>query len=115
MFDGHLSDSLPVNIVVPQGSMIGPLLFLLYLNNLPTIAQDCSVNMYADDTKIENMCKPNEHIQLENSLNNELCRLKMYFNINRLSINVVKCVFRLFRKCMIFEYILIMKPLKEYQ
>ncbi len=41
------------------------------------------------------MCKPDEHIQLENSLNNDLCRLKKYFDVNRLSINVSKCVFML--------------------
>ncbi len=76
MFVGHLSGPLPVNIGVPQGSILSPLFFLLYLNDLPTIAQDYSVNMYADDTEIENMCKPYEHIQLENSLNNNLCRLK---------------------------------------
>ncbi len=52
--------------------------------------------MYADDTEIENMCKPDEHIQLENSLNNDLCRLKKYFDVNILSINVAKCVFMLF-------------------
>ncbi len=51
--------------------------------------------MYADDTEIENMCKPDEHIQLESSLNNDLCRLKKYFDVNRLSINVAKCVFML--------------------
>ncbi len=93
MFDGPLSDPLPVNIGVPQGSILGLLLFLLYLNDLPTIAQDCSVNMYADDSEMENMCKPDEHMQLENSLNNDLCRLKKYFDVNRLSINVAKCVF----------------------
>ncbi len=41
------------------------------------------------------MCKPEEDIQLENSLNNDLCRLKKYFDVNRLSINVAKCVFML--------------------
>ncbi len=51
--------------------------------------------MYADDTEIENMCKPDEHIQLENRLNNDECRLKKYFVVNRLIINVAKCVFML--------------------
>ncbi len=51
--------------------------------------------MYTDDTEIENMCKPDELIQLENSLNNEICRLKKYFDVNRLSNNVAKCVFML--------------------
>ncbi len=51
--------------------------------------------MYADDTEIENICNPDEHIQLENSLNNDLCRLKKYFDVNRLSFNVAKCVFML--------------------
>ncbi len=41
------------------------------------------------------MCKPDEHIQLENSLNNDLCRLEKYFDVNRLSINVAKYVFML--------------------
>ncbi len=36
-----------------------------------------------------------EHIQLENSLNNDLCKLRKYFDVNRLSINVAKCVFML--------------------
>ncbi len=46
----HLSDPLPVNIGVHHGSILGPLLFLLYLNYLLNIAQDCSIHMYADDT-----------------------------------------------------------------
>ncbi len=90
--------SLPVNIGVSQGSILCPLLFLLFLNDLPNIAQDCSVNMYADDTEMENMCKPDEHIQLENRLNNYLCRLKKYVDVNRLSINIAKCVFMLIGK-----------------
>ncbi len=37
------------------------------------------------------MCKPDEHIQLENIVNKGLCRLKKFLDANRLIINVVKC------------------------
>ncbi len=64
IFDGHLLDRLPVSIGVPQGSILGPLLFLLYLNDLPKIAPNCSVNTYADDTEMKDSCKPEDSIKL---------------------------------------------------
>ncbi len=51
--------------------------------------------MYADDTKMENSCKPEDSIKLETNLNSDLSRLKEYFYLNRLSINVAKCEFML--------------------
>ncbi len=95
IFDGHLSDPLPVSIGVPKDSILGPLLFLLYRNDLPKIAHNCSVNMYADDTEMEDSCKPEYSIKLETNLNSDLSRLKEYFNLNWLNINVGKCEFML--------------------
>ena len=50
--DGQLSDPLPVNIGVHQGSILGLLLFLQYLNYLPTVTESCNINVFADDIEI---------------------------------------------------------------
>ena len=47
-----LSDALPLASGIPQGSILGPLLFTIYVNDLPTVPKNCSSVCYVDDTKL---------------------------------------------------------------
>ena len=81
--NGVHSDTLPVTSGVPQVSILGPLLFLIFINDIPTLVQSISVLLYADDTKC--YC-PLAHVFDSLILQNDLESLslwsesKMFFN-----------------------------------
>ena len=86
--NGHLSSSRSIKFGVPQGSIIGPLLFLVYINDLPNCLNDDSSSMYADDTNIS-FQSPNLD-QLEKTMTSDLSRLNTWLKANRLSLNIAK-------------------------
>lgn len=83
------SDFAFINIGVPQGSILGPLLFLIYINDLLEVSPlICS---YADDTVI--FAIENDWIKAQSVMNNSLSRLGEWFITNKLTLNLEKTVF----------------------
>ena len=93
--NGVSSDTLLMTCGVPQGSVLGPLLFLLYINDLPNISDKLNFFLFADDTNI--YYESNDLKTLEKVVNHELKSLTLWLNLNRLALNVSKTNFVIFR------------------
>ena len=87
------SETKSVSIGVPQGSILGPLLFIIYINNLPSVTPIFHMLMYADDTTL--YCNLNG-VNSEVNINNELSKISEWLLSNKLSLNIKKTKFMVF-------------------
>ena len=82
------SDRLTVSCGVPQGSILGPLLFILYVNDLPQCFSRCQVNIYADDTAF--YIEGDSTAEISEALQSEFNAVHLWLCANKLSLHVGK-------------------------
>jgi hypothetical protein len=91
--NGHLSDLLSISCGVFQGSILGPILFLCYINNIFN-ASTLAMFLFADDTTC--LAENNNLSDLIDYVNTELNKLAVWFKVNRMAVNVNKTNYIIF-------------------
>ena len=91
--NGSLSDSEFLTCGIPQGTILGPLLFILYINDLPNCLSNAVARMYADDTHLTFACNNIETIN--DVMNHDLRNVNKWLVANKLTLNSSKTEFML--------------------
>ena len=92
--NGVTSNSVNISCGVPQGSVLGPILFLLYINDFHHCSKVFDFHLFADDTNL--FCKHKNLTSLQASINNELSNVNSWLCANKLSLNIEKNSFVIF-------------------
>ena len=98
--DNEKSGMRNINIGVPQGSILGPLLFIIYMDDISTVSDKFRFILYADDTSLNStVCTFKAPISgnISTNINNELDKIKDWLFANKLSLNIGKTKFMVFR------------------
>ena len=96
IYDGVRSATLPIKCGVPQGSILGPLLFICSMNDIGNISDFLYTILYADDTSV--LLNGNNYSNLIKLLNSELENLSIWLKSNKLTLNVQKTYYVVFHR-----------------
>ena len=89
--NGHMSSFKPISYGVPQGSILGPLLFIIYMNDLPSCVKEAEITMYADDTSLYKAFRTVQ--DLSDELIPASVKICEWLKMNKLALNVLKTEF----------------------
>jgi hypothetical protein len=88
--NNHRSTTLPILTGVPQGSILGPLLFILYINDIVNVSSDVELLLFADDTNV--FLHDTDIVNLSVRANKALLDISNWFKLNKLSVNVKNAI-----------------------
>ena len=111
LYDDFKAEVKNVKCGVPQGSILGPLLFLMFVNDLSNSTKVLDPVLFADDTNL--FCSDNNIRTLFEIANQELSQINDCFLANKLSLNVEKTKYMLFHKCIDQKNIPLKLPLLQ--
>ena len=87
-YNGVHSSELEISCGIPQGSILGPLFFLIYINDLPNVSEVLSYIMFADDTNV--FFSDPDLMSLMHKMNIEISKVFDWFKVNGLRVNLDK-------------------------
>ena len=89
--NGYMSSFKPISYGVPHESILGPLLFIIYMNDLPSSVKEAELTLYADDTSLYKAFRTAQ--DLSDELIPAFVKICEWLKMNKLALNVLKTEF----------------------